>query len=219
MNENLEVIWLILNPSHLPTGISNIILGIVYHPPKADNSIMSNYLYDCLVNIETQFQSSGTIILGDFNKLKTSRLQNSFKFKQLVKFPTRGQNILDLILTNIGSYYQKPKKLSPFGLSDHATIEIQPLTRSEFPKVSIKTKSRDLRPTSQLALRKYLVEVDVPTLIRAKASCEDKANTLELIITYGLNTILPMRSKLQISNEPPWITQKLKHLIRRRQIL
>jgi hypothetical protein len=126
---------------------------------------------------------------------------------------------LDLILTNIGSYYQKPKKLSPFGLSDHATIEIQPLTRSEFPKVSIKTKSRDLRPTSQLALRKYLVEVDVPTLIRAKASCEDKANTLELIITYGLNTILPMRSKLQISNEPPWITQKLKHLIRRRQIL
>jgi hypothetical protein len=27
-----------------------------------------------------------------------------------------------------------------------------------------------------------------------------------------------MRSKLKISNEPPWITQKLKHLIRRRQI-
>jgi hypothetical protein len=82
----------------------------------------------------------------------------------------------------------------------------------------IKTKSRDLRPTSRLALRKYLLEVDVPTLIRAKASCEDKANTLKLIITYGLNAILPMRSKLKISNEPPWITQKLKHLIRRRQI-
>jgi hypothetical protein len=45
---------------------------------------------------------------------------------------------LDLILTNIGSYYQKPKKLSPFGLSDHAM----------FPKVSIKTKSRDLRPVA-----------------------------------------------------------------------
>jgi hypothetical protein len=58
-----------------------------------------------------------------------------------------------------------------------------------FPKVSIKTKSRDLRHTSRLALRKYLVEVDVLTLTRAKASYEDKANTLELIITYGLNTI------------------------------
>ena len=44
-NENLEVTWLILNPPRLPRGISNIILGIVYHPPKADNS-MSICLYD-----------------------------------------------------------------------------------------------------------------------------------------------------------------------------
>ena len=155
-SENLEVIWFQLNLRRLPRGISSIILGILYHPPNADNSMMLNYLYECLVSVETQFPRSGIIILGDFNQLKTSRLQNSFKLKQLVKFPTRGQNILDLIMTNIGSYYQKPKKLSPFGLSDHATIEIQPLSRSEFPKVSIKTKSRDLRVTNRLALRRYL---------------------------------------------------------------
>lgn len=54
----------------------------------------------------------------------------------------------------------------PFILTDHATIEIQPLTRSHFPKVSCKIESRYLRPTNLLSLRKCLIEVDVPTLIR-----------------------------------------------------
>ena len=46
-----------------------------------------------------------------------------------VKFPTRGLNTLDLILTNLNDYYDTPIKLPPFGLSDHVTIEVQPLAR------------------------------------------------------------------------------------------
>ena len=72
---------------------------------------MIQYLYECLTIIESEFPNNGTILLGDFNKLKVSRIQNTFKLKQVVKFPTRGRNILDLILTDLDKFYDSPRKL------------------------------------------------------------------------------------------------------------
>ena len=105
-----EVLWLTIRPSRLPRGIPNIILGIVYHPPGADCLSMIQYLYECLTIMESEFPNNGTILLGDFNKLKVSRIQNAFKLKQVVKFPTRGRNILDLILTDLDKFYDSPRE-------------------------------------------------------------------------------------------------------------
>ena len=216
-NTNFEAIWLVINPPRLPRGISNIILCIVYHPPRGDDLSMLNYLYECLTIIEAEFPSCGIIMLGDFNKLNTFRLQNGFKLKQIIKFPTRGQNTLDLILTNLKSFYGDPIKLPPFGLSDHVSIQVLPLTRSLFPKPTFRINSRDLRPTKRLALSKYLEEVDVNTLVNDQISCEKKAEIFELIIKTGLDVLLPTKSKVKVSNEPPWMTQALRSLIHRRQ--
>ena len=67
-NTNFEAIWLVLNPPRLPRGILNIILCTVYHPPRADDLSMLNYLYECLTIVEAEFPSCGIIMLGDFNK-------------------------------------------------------------------------------------------------------------------------------------------------------
>ena len=72
-------------------------IGIVYHPPGADSFSMIQYL----MIMESEFPNNGTILLGDFNKLKVSRIQNAFKLKQVFKFPPHGRNILDLILTDL----------------------------------------------------------------------------------------------------------------------
>ena len=74
-NEDFEALWLNLNPSRLPRGISNIILGVVYHLPSADDCLMINYLFESLTCVEAQSPNSGVIIAGDFNKLNAS--QNS----------------------------------------------------------------------------------------------------------------------------------------------
>ena len=50
-------------------------MGIVYHPPSADDPSMIHYLHESLTSIESQFPNSGTILLGDFNKLKVSRIK------------------------------------------------------------------------------------------------------------------------------------------------
>ena len=40
---------------------------------------------------------------------------------------------------------------------------------------------------------------------------------LESIINFGLDTLLSIKTKINFSNEPPWMSQSLKQLIRRRQ--
>ena len=217
-DENFEVLWVKIRPKRLPRGIPSIIVGTVYHPPSAIDSLILNYLYESLSKIEAIFPDCGLFLLGDFNKLNCSRLKNAFDLRQIVPFPTRGQSKLDLVFTNLSTFYDVPKKLPPFGLSDHDTVEVQPLARRDGPRNKILLKSRDLRTTNRLAMRTYLDEVDLGRLVGCKESGEEKTLALETIIKTGLDFVLPLKSKTIIANEPPWISKQLESLIHERQI-
>ena len=43
--EDHESLWLYLRPNRLPRGFSCIIAGVIYHPPKADGSLIRDHLY------------------------------------------------------------------------------------------------------------------------------------------------------------------------------
>ena len=197
-----------------PEGrFSCIVLRIIYHPPNNDNSAILDYLWQSLSSIESRFPNSGLLIVGDFNRLNTKRLQNSFDLKQIVKFPTRGDKILDLVLTNLREYYRFPIQRPPHGLSDHMSVEVQP----QLPDSRSTIKTRDLKPSNRLAIRTYLQEVDAYTLVGNVHGCAEKVSIFQSIIQHGLDSVLPLRSKAIHSRDPPWINSGLKDLIRRRQ--
>ena len=50
--DGLEVLWIKIRPHRLPRGISDIIIGLVYHPPTTNNSVMFDYLISCLSDID-----------------------------------------------------------------------------------------------------------------------------------------------------------------------
>ena len=129
-----------------------------------------NEKLESMASLEAQFTDCGPILLGDFNELDLSRV--AFGVKQVFPFPIRGQSKLDLVFTNLNSYYDVPKKLSPFGLSDHVTAKVQPLEREMLPSQKIVLQSRDLRGTNRLAMRTYLEEVDVCCLVGSLVSCK-----------------------------------------------
>ena len=79
MDSDFEVIWAQIRPTRLPRGIRSIIIGTVYHPPSAVDALMLDYLSKSMSSIEARFPDSGIILLGDFNKLDTSRLKNHLK--------------------------------------------------------------------------------------------------------------------------------------------
>ena len=107
------------------------IIGIVYHPPNADNSEMLNYLIESMSVIEAKFFVCGIIILGDFNCLNVNRLITNFKLKEIINFATREPNTIDLVLTNLGKFYENSTKLAAFGLSDHVVVKPKAKTKSK----------------------------------------------------------------------------------------
>ena len=144
-----EVLWLNVRPRRLPRGFSSIIIGVVYHPPSADNESMHDYIRDCLTKIEALHQNCGIIIAGDFNKFEQERYA-FISPETLINFPTRGANMLDQIFTNLSDFYADVQRLPPFGLPDHLTIVIPPnvCEKSEKPKSKV-IKISDKRPSKK----------------------------------------------------------------------
>ena len=216
-DQSLEVLWLKLRPNGLPRGFSELIIGTVYHTPKVDNKTMLEYLIQSLSSIEAKFPNCGTIVLGDFDQRDTSRLRSWFDLKNTVPFPTRGPNYLDKVSTNLNRHYCVPTKLPPFGLSDHDSVEVRPLQRSQQPETKHKILSCDQRTSARMAMSTYLQEVNIPEMLDTVNTCEGKLFMLEMIVKRGLDFVLPLKSKTIHSNEPPWISRTLKDLIKKRQ--
>jgi hypothetical protein len=117
----MEVLWSHIRPTKLPRGTPCIIVGIIYDPPRSDDKVMLRYLTTTLISVESLYPGCGILLAGDFNQLKIRRLLTQFKIKQLVHTPTRGNNILDLIINNMYQIYDhnSVQSIPPFGLSDH----------------------------------------------------------------------------------------------------
>ena len=128
-NGDYEVLWALLRPKRLPRGYSSIIVGVLYHPPNADNNEMLHYLRTSMEYFEANYTNCGIILLGDFNKLDFKFVAKCFQLKPIINFPTRGLNILDQVFTNLKEYYNSPVAGPPFGLSDHITVTIFPAIR------------------------------------------------------------------------------------------
>ncbi|XP_022780073.1 uncharacterized protein LOC111321455 [Stylophora pistillata] len=143
---SFEMLWAKLRPFRLPRECNSIVVGTLYHPPSASDPAIMEYLIKCLSTIKSCYPNCGILIAGDFDRLQITRLRNNFQLKQIVHFPTRGRTTLDLILANISEYYQDPIERLPFGLSGHASIELQPKERAHVKQPTITIKTRDLRP-------------------------------------------------------------------------
>ena len=115
-----------------PEGIQLYCARTIYHPPNNNDPAILDYLWQSLSSIKSRFPNCGSLIVGDFNRLNTKRLQNSFGLKQIVNFSTRGHRTLDLVLRNLNEYYKDPIQRPPHGLSDHMSVQVQPKDGSQF---------------------------------------------------------------------------------------
>ena len=138
------------------------------------------------MDLESKYPNCGLLVLGDFNHLNEARLKSNFNLKQIVHFPTHGQNTLDKILTNLQDYYDTPVEHPAIGLSDHSSVEVQPKQRVKTSQTIQKVISRDLRPSNCLAMRTYLYEVDVTAMITTMTTCKEKVSMFQMIIKTAL---------------------------------
>ena len=70
----LEVLWVRLTPKRLPRGFPRLVIGVIYHPPNADDREMLSYLSTSLTTTESDYPGCGLMLAGDFNRLNVNRL-------------------------------------------------------------------------------------------------------------------------------------------------
>ena len=107
-----------------------MIVATIYHPyfnGNARHVVLLDYLSATPNTLDGEFTGGGNFLCQDFNRLKVNCLSTQFRPRQLVNKPTRGDQILDLVLTNLSDMYDKNgvQTLLPFGLSDNNVVVVR----------------------------------------------------------------------------------------------
>ncbi len=129
-------------PYYLPREFTAVFITIVYIAPGANanaNEALQE-LHETISSLQIKHPEAFYVVAGDFNHVKLTDTLSSFY--QHVTFPTRGDNTLDCVYTNIhGAYRALPRP--PLGLSDHISILLAPAYRPLLGRI---------RPTKRLSL-------------------------------------------------------------------
>ena len=134
--KSVEVVWGLLRPKSVTGKISTIIVCCFYSPPRSrKNSALVDHLTVTLHSLLKIHSGAGVIISGDRNSIEIPTLLSiDPTLRQIVKVPTRGLRILDVIITNLARYYNDPITVPPilpdnpgFGApSDHMGVLLHP---------------------------------------------------------------------------------------------
>ena len=168
--------------------------------------------------------NKNVLVCGDFNYpgINWTTLQadsNSQDFldcthdcflSQLVTEPTRGENILDIVLTNIPTQISDVKVKCPLGSSDHNQISFS-LVAPQIKK-PWKTQCLDYRRGNYKKFRRYLCEIEWnPT--QMVPNVENMWMLFKTTMQAGIDQYVPNRKILK-RTRPMWYNQHVKNAIR-----
>lgn len=124
-SQDVSTMWVALQQPKQPT----IKYVSIYHPPGLKRAVCDNTINHVVITVSQLYRrcpASKFVIYGDLNDLQMTRVSDVLPLKQIVQFPTRGNNMLDLVFTDIDWYTIKPElrcqKSASIGRSDHCSI-------------------------------------------------------------------------------------------------
>jgi exonuclease III len=211
-----EALFITIRPHRLPRGISHITVGIVYHPPKSNDWAMCEHLVQCVDHINQTFPNNAWLIFGDFNHMKDEYLKYTCQLKQIVKKATHMASVIDLCYTSLADIYSEPKHEPGVGLSRHHTLVFQPLNNKLKKPEKVFVTKRNESVRNKENLKKAITDINWTELYKAE-SCQEKYECFENKIQSLVDQHLPFHTVVRNSNDLPWVTDKFRRLIKKRQ--
>ena len=234
LETDCELLWVKISLS----GCKDLHVCAFYHPHEGDKTSMENFVLS--VNNTCRENNSHIWIAGDMNLpgydwksncLKPSchhpditmsfvDVLNDNNLAQMVTEPTRGENTLDLFITNNESRILKLKTIP--GISDHdgmvyVEADISPITFNQKPRKLHLYKRADWD-----GLHAHMAKF-CDTVIQSSNNDQNiSANQLWNLFKTELNDSIDkfIRSKVvKRRNGLPYVDKEIKHLIRKRDKL
>ena len=226
---NVEAYWLLVKPKTISSTVKEIVACSFYSPPsnnKKKNEALAEHIISNLHLMSTRYQNCAIILGADKNAMNLSPIIDcGLKLRQMVNTNTRGSKILDIIIMNMGRFYNDavvnppiqaddPKSGKP---SDHAVPLCTPYVDRTNPPVRKfrKIKYRPLPESGMRSLGKWLTS-ETWDCISDSASPTEQAKEMELLLFDKLNNICPEKTMKIGCKDKPFITAELKILHRRK---
>ena len=132
---SVELLVVKCRPFYLPREFSAVFILAVYIPPRADSAAALGLLHDVISKQETGHPDAVFAVAGDFNHRNLKSVLP--KFHQHMNFPTRDNNTLDHVYSNVkGAYRAVPRP--HFGQSDHISAFLYPAYRQRLKQAPSK---------------------------------------------------------------------------------
>ena len=204
---------------HIENKSQKLTLGLLYRPP-AQSPAIDEQVYEQIADICC---ANNCVIMGDFNlpvtrwgepfsahagrQLYTSLLESSLH--QHVMHPTRGNNILDIVLANDENTVKDLKVGPEFSSSDHHSLSFT----INFNKTKVnesKEKVPDYRRANYDSLRMQLASINWNSLLETpdvNKAWEALATTLK----ETAKLCVPLRNRRNIKNtKPKWWNNEIR---------
>ena len=207
---SINALWLHLKP--------NITLCACYIPPSLP-STTRNTINDYFIHNADIFHChshSHIIFAGDFNKFNTDVITTNYHLEQIVNFPTRGDNILDLILMDaaLAASYSDCVKYPPLANSDHNIIYLPSSNLRTWNKPHKTVELFDYRNSH---ISDFLTELSKTNwlMMYHLTDINEKCSFLYKTL-YACLEKIPKQKVSLTQRDKPWITPLCKHLINQR---
>ena len=206
----VSAIWLLLSYPKMP----KMIICCFYHPPSADNNASLRYLEETMCKLSAKHKNTKFLLSGDFNQLPLDFFCKQFNVRCCVDFCTRGNAVLDQIITDIDQY-PKPIKLPPLvgNEEDHCGILMgsTKIKRYEYVKIT----RRNVTAGSKQQVLLNLAKQDWSKVL-ASPCVDSKTETMNSIIINILDKYCPLKTYKTRADKPGYINSTLDKLMKAR---
>jgi len=228
ISDNHEFLWVRMKSR----GELHYLVCVCYHPPNPiynTNDFIEtlNHNFERLCDL---FPTDVFVFAGDVNELNYSELLINFGFCQIVDVPTRGQNLLDVFITNRPDLFDCTVAKSILS-TDHKALYINCIhddsiarlmqPRDPAPRHVIKCYNRS--PEATVKLLEFFDSYSwaaAELAIETKSISVDNAfNDFISVLQFALDNVVGYNNVTVKSTDPAYMTPAIKILIRKRRKL
>ena len=229
--EGVEAAWALFTPvcNTVHSKVKRIAVGTFYVSPKsAYKEETIDHIIENIHMLRARFDNEVHFLLGgDVNRLKIEPILDSYgALKQVISSGTRGDAILENIITDLHSFYHPPTSLGPLQIddgkkgsdSDHQVVIFAPLSNTNYQKTREKRTitTRPLPNSAFITFGQDITKHNWDEVLKVK-DANEKVDNFHQTLRVKLNKHFPTKT-VKISNlDKKWFNPALKILHRKVQ--
>ncbi|KAI4893114.1 hypothetical protein NFI96_020621 [Prochilodus magdalenae] len=218
-SEATEQLTVKCRPHYLPREFTAVFVIAVYIAPDANANNALKELHDNISSLQNKHPEALYVVAGDFNHVN---LTNTLpRFYQHIDIPTRGNNTLDRVYTNVRDAYRAVPH-PHLGLSDHISIMLVPAYHPPLQRSRPTQKTITVWPSDADAVLQDCFGCTDWHVFREAAESEgeldleDYTSAVLGYISKCVEDVTTTKTVTCYPNQKPWLNGKVRSLLKAR---